>query len=116
MEQIIAYCGLDCMSCPAYIATQSDDLAAKERIAAEWRIQYNSPEIDINAVTCDGCKSQECHGGYCSQCPVRACGVQKGVEHCGFCADYACDTLEEFFKFAPQARQSLDALRLSRLD
>jgi len=34
MEIMIAYCGLDCAGCEAFIATQADDLAAK-KIAGE---------------------------------------------------------------------------------
>ena len=45
MDKIVAYCGLVCTGCPAYVATQADDRAALEKVAAEWRKAFNSPEI-----------------------------------------------------------------------
>ncbi|MCX6027799.1 MAG: DUF3795 domain-containing protein [Chloroflexi bacterium] len=47
MDRIVAYCGLVCSECPAYIATQADDLAMKERVVAQWRVQFNAPDMDI---------------------------------------------------------------------
>ena len=35
MSKIIAYCGLACDECPAYIATQAEDMAALEKVAAQ---------------------------------------------------------------------------------
>ncbi len=40
-EKIIAYCGGVCTDCPAYVATQTDDREALEKVAAEWREQYD---------------------------------------------------------------------------
>ena len=37
MDNMIAYCGLVCSDCQAYVATQANDPAALERVAAEWR-------------------------------------------------------------------------------
>ena len=45
MSKIIAYCGLVCSDCAAYAATQSNDPAALERVAAQWREEFSSPEI-----------------------------------------------------------------------
>lgn len=41
MNQMIAYCGLVCTDCAAYKATQANDQAALEKVAAEWREQFN---------------------------------------------------------------------------
>jgi hypothetical protein len=43
MERMIAYCGLICTDCGAYIATRAKDQAAIERVAAEWRVAPNNP-------------------------------------------------------------------------
>jgi hypothetical protein len=115
MEQIIAACGLDCAQCPAYQATQANDEAAKERIAAQWRVEYNSPTISVQDVTCDGCMSGERHGGYCAQCPIRACAAERSLANCAACDDYGCDKVEGFFKMAPQARVTLEAIRAQRV-
>jgi hypothetical protein len=112
MERIVAYCGLVCSECPAYIATQADDLAAKERVAAQWREQFNAPDIDVAAVTCDGCVTVGGRlGGYCPMCEIRACGVGRGVVNCAHCSDYGCAKLEGFLVNVPAARATLEEIR-----
>ncbi len=113
MNPLIAFCGLDCAKCEAYLATQANDDTAKERLIAKWRKEYNAPDINLAAVTCDGCVSVDGrHGGYCGQCPIRACGVAHQVANCAYCADYdACDRLTGFFKTVPDARVILDGIR-----
>ena len=36
MKNSIAYCGLDCEKCEAYIATQNDDDDLRAKVAKEW--------------------------------------------------------------------------------
>jgi hypothetical protein len=112
MDRIVAFCGLVCSDCPAYIATQADDLAAKERVAAQWREEFNAPDIDVAAVTCDGCVTPHGRlGGYCTLCPIRACGVERGVVNCAYCSDYGCEKLENFLVDVPTARAVLEEIR-----
>ena len=113
MERIIAYCGLVCSDCPAYVATQANERTALERVAAQWREAFNSPDITADSIMCDGCLDM--NGGrrseYCPICAIRACGVGRGLANCGHCADYGCDKLEGFFGQAPRARAVLDEIR-----
>jgi hypothetical protein len=117
MDKIIAYCGLVCTDCPAYIATQADDRDALERVAAQWREEFNAPEITADSIICDGCLGNDGGrlSGYCSVCEIRACGVARGVVNCAHCAEYArqggCEKLEGFFAHAPDARTVLDEVR-----
>jgi len=112
MDKIIAYCGLVCSNCPAYIATQADDRAALEQVAAQWREQFNAPDITAEFVICDGCLTDEGRKcGHCFECQIRACGMERGVLNCAYCDDYGCDKIEGFFSFAPDARATLDAIR-----
>ena len=112
MDRIIAYCGLVCTDCPAYVATQADDRAALEQVAAQWREEYNAPQLTVESVICDGCLTDEGRKcGHCAECEIRACGVARGVANCAHCADYACDKLEGFFGFVPDARRVLDEIR-----
>jgi hypothetical protein len=112
MQPMIAFCGLDCAQCEGYLATQADDEAWKERVAAQWRENYNAPDLTAKSVTCDGCKATSGRlGSNCFVCEVRLCGLQKGVENCAACPDYACEKLEAFFQFAPAIRTTLDELR-----
>jgi hypothetical protein len=113
MEKIIAYCGLNCAECPAYLATQSGDPAALERVAAEWRVAFNAPEMTAESIICDGCLAT--NGGrladYCGMCEIRACALERNMASCAFCADYACAKLESFLAQAPAARETLEQLR-----
>ena len=112
MEKMIAYCGLICTECPAYIATQADDRAALERVAAQWREEFNAPNITVESVICDGCLTAEGRKcGHCFECEMRACAMERGVANCAHCEAYACDKLEGFFGFVPEARATLEAVR-----
>jgi hypothetical protein len=114
MDKIIAYCGLVCTDCDAYIATQANDLAALEQMVARAREQFKNPDLTIESATCDGCLGsggRKC--GYCFECQVRACGMERGVVNCAYCDDYGCEKLEGFFAMAPHARTSLDGIRAS---
>jgi hypothetical protein len=114
MDKMIAYCGLVCTDCQAFIATQANDRAALEQMAARAREQYNVPDATADSVMCDGCLADDGYKcGYCSECQIRACGVERGVLNCAYCADYACDKLEGFFGQATGAREVLDGIRHS---
>jgi hypothetical protein len=112
MDKIIAYCGLVCSDCPAYVATQANDQAALEKVAAQWRQEFNAPNITVEAVICDGCLDGGRKCGHCAECQIRACGVERGVANCAHCADYpTCDKIQGFFGFVPQAKVTLDGIR-----
>ena len=112
MARVIAYCGLVCSDCPAYVATKADDPNAIERVAAQWREEYNAPTMTAESVWCDGCPGKEGRKcAHCAECDIRACAVSKGYATCADCAEYPCERLGAFFGYVPQARTTLDALR-----
>ena len=112
MDKMVAYCGLVCTDCEAYMATQANDLAALERMAVRAREEYNVPDATAESVMCDGCLGDDGRKiGYCFECQVRACGVERGVVNCAHCADYACEKLVAFFDHAPGAKATLDGIR-----
>lgn len=115
MSKLVAVCGLNCAACDAYLATQANDDAWKERVAARWRADFGNPACDVAYVTCDGCLTTTSRlGGYCSQCAVRTCGVSRSVTCCAYCDEYgSCATLAGFLNYAPDLRATLDALRQS---
>ena len=119
---MVAFCGIICTDCPAYLATQSNDREALERVLAHWRKEFNAPHIAIEDIVCDGCLTVDGRlNGYCRQCQIRPCGVERGVPNCAYCDEYVCDKLERllaicdqmegFFDFARPARATLDSLR-----
>ncbi|RJQ74589.1 MAG: DUF3795 domain-containing protein [Desulfobacteraceae bacterium] len=111
MERMMAYCGLKCSQCPAYLATQANDQGAREKVAARWSkmLGMNLSAGDIN---CDGCKSAGGRlFGHCRTCQIKQCCSRKGYATCAGCDEYACEALTAFFAFAPHARTALEALR-----
>ena len=119
MEKIIAYCGLQCQNCDAYVATQSGDRAALEQVAAKWREQFNAPQITADGIVCDGCLAGadgQRVAYYCSICAIRACAIERDLANCAHCADYVhndalCEKLAGFLAHSPEARATLDAIR-----
>jgi hypothetical protein len=116
---MIAYCGLDCAKCDAYVATQSGDRAALEQVAAKWREQFSAPEMTADSILCDGCPASD-NGGrlahYCSLCAIRACAIERGLANCAHCADYVhkdaiCEKLNTILAHSPEARTTLDGIR-----
>ena len=110
MPEMIAYCGLVCTICPQYIATQNDDVVAREKIAEQiadnFGLYYKPEEIN-----CDGCLSSGGRLiGFCNTCEVRKCGIEKSVENCSTCNELPCDKLNQFHEFSPGAKASFEAL------
>jgi hypothetical protein len=111
-ERLIAYCGLICNECPAYLATQANDRAELERVAAMWREEFNEPSITAESILCDGCTVAGRKSGYCGQCQIRPCAMARKVANCAHCEEYGrqggCEKLETFLGYAPEARTVLD--------
>ncbi len=113
MEKIIAYCGIVCSDCPAYVATQANDRAALEQLAANAREKYNQPNATAEGSMCDGCLTGPHKCGYCAECAIRACGVERGVANCAHCAEYPCEKLQGFWTMAPAAKETLDQIYMN---
>lgn len=113
MAKMISMCGLDCASCPAFLARKTNDQALRVKTAAEWSVQYHS-DIKPDDINCVGCLVREgVHVGHCGECELRACGFAKGVKTCAHCPDYPCAMLEKFLEMVPPARANLEEVRRS---
>jgi len=108
---IIAYCGLQCSDCPAYIATQKNDDALRAETAKKWSEMFKS-DIKAADINCDGCPtgSQRLFS-YCATCEIRKCARGKKLATCASCPEYSCQKLDEFLAQAPEARKVLEKLR-----
>lgn len=108
---MMAYCGINCSECPAYIATQNNDNEARAKVALEWQKAFN-PNIKPEDINCDGCTSNSTRlFNYCKECKIRLCAIEKIVANCAYCPEYACDKLKEFFKMVPNCKATLDNLK-----
>jgi hypothetical protein len=109
-ENMIAKCGLDCAQCDAYIATKNNDVEALQRMADEAKKQFNL-DITADQSRCTGCLSDGIKIGYTTQCEVRRCAVERGVENCAYCSDFGCEIISGFLANAPKAKANLENIR-----
>ncbi len=108
---MIAFCGLVCNECPAFIATKEDDDVRRKETAEEWSKQFNT-SIKPEDINCEGCVSNsEVLFSHPRLCEIRKCGQEKGIMNCAHCDEYACDRLNEFFRSVPSAKVTLDSIR-----
>ncbi|MBU1670579.1 MAG: DUF3795 domain-containing protein [Actinobacteria bacterium] len=111
--EMTAYCGLECAECPAYLATQADDMEALAKVAAEWSKQFGM-EIPANTILCDGCKSDTgriCV--YCGMCAVHSCAEGRALATCAHCDEFGCETLVACPGYMSQGRENLEKIRAS---
>ncbi|MFW9942725.1 MAG: DUF3795 domain-containing protein [Candidatus Thorarchaeota archaeon] len=112
MEKVIAYCGIICSECPAFLATQKDDDNKRKKVADRWSKDYNS-DIKPEDINCDGCITTTKNVfRYCNVCQIRRCGMDRNVKNCAYCDDYACDKLIQFHESTqPEIKQTLENIR-----
>jgi hypothetical protein len=114
MEENLAYCGLICETCQIYLATREPDEEKKYKmrvdIAKEITKHYGEETTPEDLGDCDGCRAE---GGrlFSTDCRIRVCAVEKGIDNCAYCDDYTCESLEKLFTTDPGARERLDKIR-----
>ena len=94
MKQLIAYCGINCEKCEAYIATQNNDNALREKVARLWS-EMNGVVITPEMINCDGCRVNGVKTPFCDKyCQIRQCALVKAFETCGNCSEMEnCQTV-----------------------
>lgn len=82
------YCGLNCGACPV--------LGANERGDEEWlKKAAESEPCKIEDIRCHGCKT-DVTAMFCTDCEIRLCAREKGLEFCNQCLEFPCKTITEF--------------------
>ncbi len=105
MKRMVAFCGITCTDCKAFVATHENDDAKRKQVADEWKLK---PE----EVNCIGCTDPNgLRIDYWKTCPIRNCGTEREVENCASCVDYSCEKLEKFQEKSPKAKETLENLR-----
>ena len=109
---MIAFCGLDCEKCDAYIATKNNDQALREKTAKLWTKLNNVP-ISPEHINCDGCRADGKKTVFCeSLCEVRQCALKKGVSTCSDCSEMdCCPIVGAIFANNSEARKNLTEKR-----
>lgn len=107
---MIAYCGLDCGKCRAFMATQAGDSERKEEIAKEWT-KGLSVEFRPEDINCNGCMSDTISGWCTRICKIRPCAEERRVKTCAHCSDYPCEKLKEFLSSEADATKTLEEIR-----
>ncbi len=112
MNDHIAYCGLDCETCEARLATVKNDNELRNKVSKEWS-ELNGVEITPEMINCTGCRILGVKTVYCdSLCPIRKCAMQKQVETCGNCPEMeSCEKVRAIIGNDADARERLENYR-----
>lgn len=97
MNKHTAYCGINCTTCPLYIATTTNDDSMKETLMAKWGKLYNH-SFDIKEMECYGCKSNV-KFYKCKNCNITACNISNGIETCTKCTNHPCERINKFYEW-----------------
>ena len=116
MEPILAYCGLDCETCPIHLATIEKDkniqFEMRKSIAKKCSEVYNIEMLPEEITDCDGCKANT--GRFfngCNECSIQKCAITKTFESCGLCDVFPCEILEQHFLYDPSSKTRLEEVR-----
>ena len=113
---MIAYCGLQCDTCPIRLATLEPDkqkqLQMRTMVANILRDRYNMVLRPDEITDCDGCTLETGRLFItCAQCNVRKCARERKHDSCAYCKDYACEKLQAVFADQPEAKMELERLK-----
>ena len=110
---MISVCGLDCEICPAHLAMKNDDNSLREETAKKWNEKFAAIGAKFAAkdINCVGCRNEGVYSGYCCDCSVRKCALEKGEENCFTCADFAsCNTRKDFENFGVNIEENFKSI------
>lgn len=98
---MVGICGDNCSFCPRYVASQNGSVEAIEKVKKMWvRLGLRKPDFPLQAMTCNGCLPEN----KCAYSELRSCVNSKGVENCGLCSQYPCETIEAVFANSERLR------------
>lgn len=108
MKDLIAYCGLDCETCEARIATINNDEELRIKVAKEWT-ELNQVEITPQMINCEGCRVDGVKTPFCnSLCPIRKCAISKKLNTCGNCGELlSCKSIQMIISNNEQALKNI---------
>ncbi|HPO63155.1 MAG TPA: DUF3795 domain-containing protein [Candidatus Kapabacteria bacterium] len=111
---MISYCGIECLECESYLATQSEKYEELERVAKKLSELYHT-EVKAEFIICDGCREDARHSFFCSNlCKMRKCCNEKEIYSCIDCSDFPCTELQQELNHVPNAMENL--LKIKKID
>lgn len=99
------YCGLACKSCSIYIASKQGGEALERRA--------RKAGMTAEQMLCRGCRSDKT-SPYCTDCRIKACIKEKGLNWCSQCDRYPCADLSAFADSLPHRKEVLRSLDFAR--
>lgn len=110
MKNKIAYCGLDCEKCDAYIATKNNDQALRVKTAKLWSELNNAPILPEH-INCQGCREKGVKTVFCDKiCGIRQCALKKNFETCRDCEDLEnCKVMGEIISNNPEVMENFES-------
>lgn len=92
MNKFTAYCGLNCESCEARLATVYNDYELRKKVAVKWS-KLNQVEILPEMINCEGCRMDGVKTPFCdSLCEIRKCAIKNNMETCRSCGEMSSCT------------------------
>lgn len=93
-KRLIGACGIFCADCGIYQSYTSHDRERQEKIAKD--IFGEDAEVKPEQIACDGCRgAMDVH--WSGECKIMLCIREKELLACSECAEFPCETLEEFW-------------------
>jgi len=87
--KLLGFCGLYCGACPHHRALFKDG-----RYILEGALKNG---LMLEEFTCEGCGADKSlMRKACADCDMRACAMDKKVEHCGECDNFPCGRFTAF--------------------
>ena len=112
-----AFCGIECSTCPIFLATFEQDKIQqqiiRESVAKQCSELYGMGMKPEDITDCDGCRANtgRIFSG-CVNCGIRKCVQLKGFESCAFCLESnSCGMLSKIHEHDPEAKKRLDEIR-----
>lgn len=92
---MIGVCGDNCSCCPRYLATQARSLEGLEKVKELWvRLGLRDRDFSVHNLACSGCTPKNT----CAYSKVRDCAYEKGIDNCGLCQEYPCESIMAVFE------------------
>ena len=93
MEPILTRCGNRCDLCLAYKPNVEKNLDLRPVLSDGW-FKYFGFRTPPEEIYCEGCMQRNAKL-LDTQCPVRPCVLEKGLDNCAPCGDFVCEKLKQ---------------------